>query len=180
MHSGIGPRESLKEHGIEAVHDLPGVGSELTDHISIPVAWEVPAAESLTSMAIRPFRIALELLKYMFFRVGLFSIPVQTLALYVRSRVINKDSTGIVQTLPKSSDPQILITDIELRPLSTSAMDNFDEPEFKNIFSKTPIFCILATTPRPKSRGTVHLASNNPHDKSKSTLESCPMLLITV
>ncbi|EDN91581.1 hypothetical protein SS1G_00984 [Sclerotinia sclerotiorum 1980 UF-70] len=40
----------------------------ITDHISIPVAWEVPAAKSLTSMAIRPFRIALELLKYIFFR----------------------------------------------------------------------------------------------------------------
>ncbi|CAD6440399.1 f0f64415-a32d-4732-a04c-aae466540c9e [Sclerotinia trifoliorum] len=118
-------------------------------------------------MATSPLRIALELLKYIFFRVGLFSIPVQTLALYVRSRVINKDSTGIVETLPKSSDPQSLIPDIELMPLSTSAMDNFDEPEFKNIFSKIPMFCILATILRPKSRGTVRLASNNPHDKPK-------------
>ncbi|KAF7874309.1 hypothetical protein EAF04_002981 [Stromatinia cepivora] len=167
MLSGIGLRESLEEHGIKVVHDPPGVGSELTDHISIPVAWEVPAAEPLTSMATSPFRIALELLKYIFFRVGLFSIPVQTLALYVRSRMIKEDSTGIVEAFSKSSDPQSLIPDIELMPLSTSAMDNFDEPEFKNIFSKTPIFCVLATILRPKSRGTVRLASDNPHDKPK-------------
>ncbi|KAI9643938.1 hypothetical protein NHQ30_007289 [Ciborinia camelliae] len=172
MLSGIGPRESLEEHGIKVVHDLPGVGSELTDHISIPVAWEVPAAESLTSMATSPLKIALELFKYIFFRVGLFSIPVQTLALYVRSRMIKQDSTGlvstgVVETLSKSSDPQNLIPDIELMPLSTSGMDNFDEPEFKNIFSKTPIFCVLATMLQPKSRGTVRLASSNPHDKPK-------------
>ncbi|TEY62499.1 hypothetical protein BOTCAL_0161g00160 [Botryotinia calthae] len=47
-------------------------------------------------------------------------------------------------------------------------MDNFDEPEFKNTFSKTPIFCVLATILQPKSHGTVRLASSNPHDKPKA------------
>ncbi|KAM0176813.1 hypothetical protein ACHAPF_004670 [Botrytis cinerea] len=168
MLSGIGPRECLEEHGIKVVHDLPGVGSTLTDHHSIPVAWEVPAAESLTSMATSPLKIALELFKYIFFQVGLFSIPVQTLALYVRSRMTKEDSTGLVEEVsPKSFDPQSLIPDIELMPLSTSGMDNFDDPEFKNIFSKTPIFCVLATILQPKSHGTVRLASSNPHDKPK-------------
>ncbi|KAF7883510.1 uncharacterized protein EAF02_005430 [Botrytis sinoallii] len=168
MLSGIGPRESLEEHGIKVVHDLPGVRSTLTDHHSIPVAWEVPAAESLTSMATSPLKIALELFKYIFFQVGLFSIPVQTLALYVRSRMIKEDSTGLVkEASSKYSDPQSLIPDIELMPLSTSGMDNFDELEFINIFSKTPIFCVLATILQPKSNGTVRLASSNPHDKPK-------------
>ncbi|KAJ8059540.1 hypothetical protein OCU04_011196 [Sclerotinia nivalis] len=81
--------------------------------------------------------------------------------------MFKNDSTGIIETFLKSSDPQSLIPDIELMPLSTSAMDNFDEPEFKNIFSKAPIFCVLATMLRPKSRGTVRLASDNPHDKPK-------------
>ncbi|TGO30866.1 hypothetical protein BPAE_0003g01520 [Botrytis paeoniae] len=167
MLSGIGPRKSLEEHGIKVVHDLPGVGSTLTDHHSIPVAWEVPAAESLTSMATSPLKITLEIFKYIFFQVGLFSIPVQTLALYVRSRII-KDCTGIVEEASsKSFDPQSLIPDIELMPLSTSGMDNFDEPEFINLFSKTPIFCVLATILQPKSSGTVRLASSNPHDKPK-------------
>lgn len=119
-------------------------------------------------MATSPLKIALEFFKYIFFQVGLFSIPVQTLALYVRSRMTKEDSTGLVEEVsPKSFDPQSLIPDIELMPLSTSGMDNFDDPEFKNIFSKTPIFCVLATILQPKSHGTVRLASSNPHDKPK-------------
>lgn len=40
MLSGLGPAEHLKEHGIEVVQDLPGVGSNLSDHIETPVIWE--------------------------------------------------------------------------------------------------------------------------------------------
>ncbi len=32
MQSGIGPANELREHGIEVVHDLPGVGENLMDH----------------------------------------------------------------------------------------------------------------------------------------------------
>lgn len=82
--------------------------------------------------------------------------------------MIKEGSTGLVEEFSsKSLDPQSLIPDIELIPLSTSGMDNFDEPEFKKIFSKTPIFCVLATILQPKSHGTVRLASSNLHDKPK-------------
>jgi choline dehydrogenase len=35
MLSGIGPAEHLREHGIEVVHDLPGVGRNLQDHLEV-------------------------------------------------------------------------------------------------------------------------------------------------
>lgn len=35
MLSGIGPAEHIREHGIEPVHDLPGVGQNLQDHLEI-------------------------------------------------------------------------------------------------------------------------------------------------
>ncbi len=35
MHSGIGPAEHLKEHGIEVVADRPGVGQNLQDHLEL-------------------------------------------------------------------------------------------------------------------------------------------------
>ncbi|AOS98040.1 Oxygen-dependent choline dehydrogenase [Microbulbifer aggregans] len=40
MLSGIGPAEHLKEHGIEVVHDLPGVGQNLHDHLEVWVQQE--------------------------------------------------------------------------------------------------------------------------------------------
>ena len=40
MHSGIGPAEHLKSVGIAPVHDLPGVGSNLQDHMDICVMCE--------------------------------------------------------------------------------------------------------------------------------------------
>ncbi|WP_206110535.1 choline dehydrogenase [Pannonibacter phragmitetus] len=35
MHSGIGPAQHLKEHGIEVVADRPGVGANLQDHLEL-------------------------------------------------------------------------------------------------------------------------------------------------
>ncbi|MDE8345716.1 MAG: choline dehydrogenase [Acidocella sp.] len=35
--SGIGPRTALARHGIEVVHDLPGVGQNLQDHLDVAV-----------------------------------------------------------------------------------------------------------------------------------------------
>lgn len=39
MLSGVGPKEHLKEHGIDSVLDSPGVGQNLRDHPLIPVTW---------------------------------------------------------------------------------------------------------------------------------------------
>ncbi len=35
MLSGIGPADHLREHGIEVVHDLPGVGQNMQDHLEV-------------------------------------------------------------------------------------------------------------------------------------------------
>jgi len=44
--SGIGPAEHLREHDIEVVQDLPGVGRNLQDHLAVGCAYEV--TESVT------------------------------------------------------------------------------------------------------------------------------------
>jgi len=49
MLSGIGPAEHLAEHGIPLVHDLPGVGQNLRDHVMVPVA--VRCAQRVTLRA---------------------------------------------------------------------------------------------------------------------------------
>ena len=52
MLSGIGPAHHLSEIGIDLVADLPGVGSNLQDHIETPVIWETnrDAGESINGL----------------------------------------------------------------------------------------------------------------------------------
>jgi|TARA_B100001750_G_scaffold55138_1_gene42003 choline dehydrogenase len=38
--SGIGPADELKEHSIDVLHDLPGVGKNLQDHMDVYIAAE--------------------------------------------------------------------------------------------------------------------------------------------
>ncbi|HCJ63910.1 MAG TPA: choline dehydrogenase [Alcanivorax sp.] len=49
MLSGIGPADHLKEHGIEVVHDLPGVGQNLQDHLEVWVQQECTQKITLNS-----------------------------------------------------------------------------------------------------------------------------------
>lgn len=39
--SGIGPAELLRRHGIEVVHDLPGVGQNLQDHLQFRLMYRI-------------------------------------------------------------------------------------------------------------------------------------------
>ena len=45
--SGVGPAAELAEHNIPLVHDLPGVGENLTDHFGIDIVAELNGPHSL-------------------------------------------------------------------------------------------------------------------------------------
>lgn len=47
MLSGIGPADHLRQHGIEVMHDLPGVGENLNDHFGIDIVAELNGHYSL-------------------------------------------------------------------------------------------------------------------------------------
>ncbi|MBL4768470.1 MAG: GMC family oxidoreductase N-terminal domain-containing protein [Rhodobacteraceae bacterium] len=47
MLSGVGPADHLREHGIEIIHDLPGVGENLNDHFGVDIIAELNGPYSL-------------------------------------------------------------------------------------------------------------------------------------
>ncbi|MBU3065023.1 GMC family oxidoreductase N-terminal domain-containing protein [Nocardia sp. NEAU-G5] len=51
MLSGIGPAAHLREHGIEPVVDLPGVGENLHDHPVTPYIWRTQRTSDLTDFS---------------------------------------------------------------------------------------------------------------------------------
>ncbi|MEM0946466.1 MAG: GMC family oxidoreductase N-terminal domain-containing protein [Pseudomonadota bacterium] len=69
MLSGVGPAAHLKEHGIEVVYDLPGVGENLNDHFGIDIVAELKGHESLDKYN-RPHLAVWAGMQYVFFRSG--------------------------------------------------------------------------------------------------------------
>lgn len=47
MLSGVGPKEHLSERGIHLVHDLPGVGQNLQDHLVINTRFRLKPGYSM-------------------------------------------------------------------------------------------------------------------------------------
>ncbi len=52
MLSGIGPAANLQQHGIDVVHDSPGVGQNLQDHIDIVHSYEAGASRGLFGLSL--------------------------------------------------------------------------------------------------------------------------------
>jgi choline dehydrogenase-like flavoprotein len=81
MLSGIGPAEHLREVGLDALHDLPGVGSNLHDHPYVACIWESLAGGSLYG-AEKPKFLAEWVLR----RTGPLTSSVAEAFAFVRSR----------------------------------------------------------------------------------------------
>ena len=79
--SGIGPAEELRAAGVEARHDLPGVGRNLQDHPFVTLMWEVSDRDTLYG-AEKPRALAEWLLR----RSGKLSSTVAEVVAFTRTR----------------------------------------------------------------------------------------------
>ena len=85
MLSGIGNPNELKQHGIDIVHALPGVGANLQDHVSIPVHYLNPTANSYgISWRTMPWN-AWNVFLYAFARKGFFANNIVEAGGFIRS-----------------------------------------------------------------------------------------------
>ena len=136
--SGIGSAASLREHGVEVVHDLPGVGENLQDHLQIRAVYEVSGVKTLNTMASTLWGKALFGLEYAARRSGPMSMAPSQLGAFTRSD-------------PGRPHPNL---EYHVQPLS---LDAFGEPLHRyNAF--TASVCNL----NPTSRGEVSIRSADP------------------
>ncbi len=68
--SGIGPAAGLKEAGVEVVHDLPGVGANLQDHLEVYFQYRCTKPITLNGK-LDPFNKFLIGARWFFFKSGL-------------------------------------------------------------------------------------------------------------
>jgi choline dehydrogenase len=80
MLSGIGARDQLAAFGIDVVHELPGVGANLLDHLVVPIGFDVPNDTLFT--AEKP----VQLINYLVRRRGMLTSNVGEAYGFVKSR----------------------------------------------------------------------------------------------
>jgi len=85
MLSGIGPADQLSEHGIQVVHDLPGVGANLHDHLELWMQQACTQPVSLNSK-LNPLGKAWIGLQWLLFKKGLGATNHFEANGYIRSR----------------------------------------------------------------------------------------------
>lgn len=136
--SGIGPHRLLQHHDIAVIHELPGVGENLHDHLQIRMMYKVRNVATLNERANSLFGKVRMGLEYLVFKTGPLTMPPSQLGAFAKS------------------DPAEPTANIEwhVQPLS---LDKFGEPlhPFPAI---TPSVCNL----RPTSRGFVRITSPDP------------------
>ena len=84
--SGIGPGQLLQEHGIAVVHDLPGVGENLQDHINSRVVYRARRANTLNEVSRSWLRQAQAGFSYALARRGALMMGAAPIGLFARTR----------------------------------------------------------------------------------------------
>ncbi|MEJ7932513.1 GMC family oxidoreductase N-terminal domain-containing protein [Ramlibacter sp. AN1015] len=133
--SGIGPGELLQAHGIPVLHDLPGVGANLQDHLQIRAVYKVQGVSTLNTLASSWWGKARIGLEYALRRTGPMSMAPSQLGAFTRSG-------------PEHPWPNI---EFHVQPLS---LDAFGEP-LHTFNAFTASVCNL----NPTSRGWVRIRS---------------------
>ena len=144
--SGIGPRAVLRQHGIDVVHALPGVGENLQDHLQIRTMYKVKNTVTLNRRFNSLFGKAAMGLEYLLFKTGPLTMPPSQLGAFAKS------------------DPSRTSANMEwhVQPLS---LDKFGDP-LHTFDAITPSVCNL----QPTSRGHVRIQSADPLQAPAITL----------
>ena len=137
--SGIGPAPLLAEHGIGVVHELPGVGENLQDHLQLRTISKVRNTVTLNQRANSVIGKMMMGLEYALFRTGPLTMAPSQLG-------------GFTRSSSEHATPNI---EYHVQPLS---LDKFGDP-----LHRFPAFTASVCNLRPSSRGYVRIKSPDPH-----------------
>ena len=137
--SGVGPAAHLRDHGIAVVHDLPGVGDNLHDHIDIVQVVDAPHLRDLFGLSLAGLvNIGKGIAEWRRFRRGLLTTNFAEAGGFIRS------------------GPQEPLPDLQLHFVIAKLVDHGRTPVWGQGYSGH--VCLL----RPKSRGSLRLQSADP------------------
>lgn len=136
--SGIGSPRFLKPLGIEVLHELPGVGENLQDHLQIRTVYKVQNTQTLnelTQTAWGQFKLASH---YLFTRSGPLSMAPSQFGMFTKSG-------------PEQEWPDL---EYHVQPLSTNRLGEKLHP--------FPAITVSVCNLRPTSVGHVHSVAHGP------------------
>lgn len=141
MLSGIGPAHHLQQHGIPVVHNLPGVGQNLHDHVTAVLIYRTQRKESTFGLSWSGLtRIVRSIFEWRNLRSGVITSNVA-------------ESQAFLFADKSESAPDIQLA------LCTGIVDDHTR---KNHLGHG--YTLHVTLMRPKSRGSVSLKSANASD----------------
>lgn len=149
MLSGIGAGAELSAHGIETVHDLPGVGKNLQEHVRLANQYDATPPHSF-ARELRFDRAARSFLRWYLTGTGTFANQIATACILARS-----------QDRLDRPDLQIMVS-----PVRVDA--NIWFPGIRK--AKKDCFFASICLLRPESRGAVSLRDANPHSAPRIQL----------
>jgi choline dehydrogenase-like flavoprotein len=139
MLSGIGAAAHLQQHGIPVLHDLPGVGENLHDHIDMVQVVNAPHLKDLFGVSISGLVQAIKgIFEWRKHRTGMLTTNFA-------------EAGGFIKTSPEEPVP-----DLQFHFVIGKLVNHGRKPTFGHGYSCH--VCLL----RPKSRGRVTLASSDP------------------
>ncbi len=136
--SGVGAAEHLKPLGIAMVHELPGVGLNLQDHLGARVIYKIAGAVTLNEISRSWLHQALTGLHYLFARRGALMMGAAPIGLFARTR------------------PGLVSPDVQYQFLAGS----FEKPG--GIMHGFPACQAVCIPCRPESRGWLKIRSADP------------------
>ncbi|PYC03574.1 choline dehydrogenase [Pseudomonas protegens] len=138
--SGIGPSALLQRLGIGVSHALPGVGSNLQDHLQLRLIYKLENARTLNQIAGSLWGKMGMGLRYLYDRSGPLSMAPSQLGAFARSG-------------PEQTSANL---EYHVQPLS---LERFGEP-----LHSFPAFTASVCDLRPQSRGRIEIRSVEPGD----------------